>query len=213
MGGTWERKIGSVRRVLEASFALVSNRCLSRDEFATLLAEASAIVNNTPLWSNPDLPDDPTPLTPAMILTMKNTPNPCPKEPFSEEDLLHYSALRYKRVQYLSDQFWLRWRNEYLSTLTKRHKWKLRRPCIRTGDIVLIRDKAVPRNVWPLGRVEMPKRSKDGLVRSATVRLAPLSGKKQPRFMQRAVTDLVLLVPASGHECSPLGEGNDKDRN
>ena len=50
-GGSWERKIGSVRRVLESSMAVVSNKCLSRDEFATFIAEASAVVNNSPLWS------------------------------------------------------------------------------------------------------------------------------------------------------------------
>ena len=65
-GGTWERKIGSVRRVLEALLRLSSNRGLSRDEFCTLLADAANVVNSTPLWVTSSDPNDPNPLTPNM---------------------------------------------------------------------------------------------------------------------------------------------------
>ena len=46
-GGVWERKIGSVRRVLEGTLQMLGQRCLTRDELHTLLVEASAIVNST----------------------------------------------------------------------------------------------------------------------------------------------------------------------
>ena len=200
-GGAWERKIGSVRRVFEASLALVSNRCLSRDEFTTFLAEAAAIVNNTPLWSNPNHPDDPVPLSPAMLLTLRDNPNPAPRETFSEKDLASYGERRYRRVQYLSNQFWGRWRTEYLHTLSKRHKWKTRKACIQAGDVVLLRDKLVTRGEWPMGVVAHAKASSDGLVRSATIRLPPLRDSSRPRLVERAVSDMVLLVPSSGHEC------------
>ena len=199
-GGAWERKIGSVRRVFEASLALVSNRCLSRDEFTTFMAEAAAIVNNTPLWSNPNHPNDPVPLSPAMLLTLRDFPNPAPRESFSEKDLASYGERRYRRIQYLSDQFWGRWRAEYIQTLSKRHKWKTRKACLRAGDVVLLRDKQVPRNEWPMGIVAHAKVSSDGLVRSATIRLPPLRGGS-PRSMERAISDLVLLVPAGEHGC------------
>ena len=182
--------------------ALMSNKCLSRDEFCTVLAEASAIVNNTPLWTNPNHPDDPTPLTPAMILTMREVPNPQRKESFTEHDLNVFGPARYRRVQYLAEQFWQRWRTEYLSTLTRRHKWKTRRACIRVGDIVLMRDRGEPRNHWPMGRVEATKTSADGLVRSVTLRLAPLPGMPgKQRYLERALSDIVLLVPSEGHSC------------
>ena len=48
-GGSWERKIGSVRRVLEDALTSIGNRGVAQDEFTTLLAEAASIVNNTPL--------------------------------------------------------------------------------------------------------------------------------------------------------------------
>ena len=59
--GAWERKIGSIRRILEGSIALMGPRRLSFDEFSTFLAEASQILNNTPLWGISPDPSDPTP--------------------------------------------------------------------------------------------------------------------------------------------------------
>ena len=70
---------------------------------------------------------------------------------------------------------------------------------MQPGDVVLIRDKKVPRHSWPMGRIEVPKVSDDGLVRSATVRLAPLPGSTKARLIDRAVSDMVLLVPSEGH--------------
>ena len=144
-GGAWERKISSVRRVLEASFRLASNRGLSRDEFHTVLAEASSIVNNTPLWSTSQDPNDPAPLTPNMLLTLRENKESF-KENYAEIDLLAYGSKRYRRVQYLCDQFWIRWRNEYVHNLNKRQKWRQTKASIKKGDIVLMRDKQVPRN-------------------------------------------------------------------
>ena len=137
-GGAWERKIGSIRRILEGSIALMGPRRLSFDEFSTFLAEASQILNNTPLWGISADPNDPTPLTPAMLLTLRDQPNPPPLETFSERDLIAYGSRRNRRVQYLSDQFWIRWRKEFLHSLTKRHKWRMKERCISIGDIVLV---------------------------------------------------------------------------
>ena len=52
-----------------------------------------------------------------------------------------------------------------------------------------------------MGIIEEDKRGKDGLVRSVVVRLAPLKGRKQPRFFERAISDVVLLVPSANHPC------------
>ena len=180
---------------------VVSNRCLSREEFTTFIAEAAAIVNNTPLWTNPNHPDDPAPLTPAMILTLRDAPNPPLRESYTDSDLNAYGEQLYKCVQYLAEQFWGRWRSEYIRTLTRRHKWVTRKACIQPGDVALLRDKTVPRNMWPMGVVTHSKASDDGLVRSATLRLSPLSGKSSPRHVQRAISDMVLLVPSKNHSC------------
>ena len=200
-GGSWERKIGSVRRVLEATVVLTNNRFLSRDEFTTFLSESASIVNNTPLWATSTSPDDPTPITPNMLLTMRSPGPPTYLDSFSEDDMLAYGQRRYRRVLYLSDQFWLRWRTEYLHTLNARHKWKTKKPCIAPGDVVLIRDKNLPRNQWSMGRVINTRPSKDGLVRSVTILIPPLPGKKETRTVVRGITDLVLLIPSESHPC------------
>ena len=204
--GAWEIKIASVRRCLEAALLLVSNRGLSRDEFTTLLAESSAIVNNTPLYAPSADPNDPLPITPAMLLTLKDNPCPPPLESYSESDILQYGAKRYRRVQYLSCQFWSRWRKEYLQTLHQRHKWQTIKPCVTVGDIVLIRDKQIPRNQWPLGVVDSVNYSEDDLVRSVRVRQTPLPNSSKPRFKDRAISDIVLLIPAKDHPCFLQGE-------
>ena len=202
--GSWERKIGSVRRVMEAAYALTGNRLLSRDEFSTLLAEASNIVNNTPLWSISGNPNDPSPLTPMMILSPRtdNQWTTPPQDSFTHSDLLAYGQRRYRKVQFLASQFWSRWRSEYLLTLTRRHKWKTKKPCVSVGDVVIIRDRASPRNSWPMGKITSRRVSSDGLVRSVNLVLPPLPGRTQTREVQRPITDLVLLVPSDHHECA-----------
>ena len=167
---------------------------LSRDEFQTLLAEISSIINNTPLWTTPNDPNEPTPITPAMLLTLKDPNVNIDRCTYSQADLYNYGKARYRLVQFLSQLYWERWRKEYLSLLTERRKWKKVHPCLAKGDIVLLRDKGVHRNEWPTGVVSDTRISEDGLVRSATVRLPALSGRgNQPRLFTRAIADLVLL--------------------
>ena len=197
--GHVERKIGLVRKVMDASLLLVHQRPLSRDEFYTFLAEAASIVNNIPLWSATEDPNDPTPLSPAMLLTMKETPNPPSLEQFTEEDILSYGPRRYRRVKALSEHFWQRWKSEYLHSLQLRHKWKKARPCVSEGDFVLIKTKNVLRNRWTTGRVSSVKPSADGLVRSVSLVIPPLPGSDKTRTIQRAIADLVMLLPSQSH--------------
>ena len=196
-GGCYERKIGSIRRVLEASLLLMGPRSISRDEFSTLIQEAGSIVNNTPMWEVSSSPDDPTPLSPAMLITLRDFRDPVSTESFSEADLLSYGKLRWRRSQYLADSFWSRWRNEYLHTLQKRHKWLTVKPCITPGDLVLIRDKTSKRNNWPSGIVSEVHKSSDNLVRSVTLKTTGPSSRK----CTRAISDLVLLMPSKNHPC------------
>ena len=195
-GGCWERKIGSVRRVLEATFNLISQRGISRDEFITFLAEAASIVNNTPLWTPSNDPNDPSPLTPQMLLTLRRADEFHTLDDYTPEDILSYGPKRYRRCQYLASQFWHRWRSEYLHTLTSRQKWRKPSPCIQEGDLVLIKDKNLARNQWPMARVRLTKPSSDGLIRKVTLTLPPLPGRSSMRSLDRAIQDLVLLIPS-----------------
>ena len=95
-------------------------RTLSYDEFSTLLQEACCIVNNTPLTEVSDDARDPEPICPADLLLLRKNANPPELEQFSKEDLCQYGKLRYRKVQYLADCFWSRWRAEYITTLQKK---------------------------------------------------------------------------------------------
>ena len=86
-GGVFERKLGSLKSVLNATFKLTGKHNISRDEFATIIQEAVSIVNNTPLWEVSSDPNDPCPLSPANLLTLKEEPNPSTGE-YNENDLL-----------------------------------------------------------------------------------------------------------------------------
>lgn len=191
-GGVWERQVGSVKRILSACSMLLGNRYMTRDEFSTFLAEAASTINNTPMYEVSGDPNEPMPLTPANLLTFKDNPNPPPLENFDAKDLLAYGSRRWRRVQYLAEQFWSRWRREYIHQLQERSKWVKPRPNLKPNDIVLIRNREVKRNQWPLARVFSVKHSKDGLVRSAVLSLPPKNGLI--RTVERPITELVLLV-------------------
>ena len=134
-----------------------------------------------------------------MLLTLREDADVAQEE-FTPQDLLRYGKSRHRRAQYLAQQFWTRWRQEYLHTLTQRHKWKTRVPCISIGDVVLVRDKTAARNQWPMGLVSDVKTSKDGLVRSVTVKLASKT-KEKSRYFSRPISELVLFGPSSLHQC------------
>ena len=197
MGGAWERKIGSVRRVMEASLVLVGKRTLSYDELATILTAAADVVNSTPLWAVSADPNDPLPLAPNDLLRPRDGFASPPPEEYSEADLTRYGKLRYRKSQYLIDHFWCRWREEYVHSLTIRRKWTQPKRSLEVGDVVLLNDKGARRNEWPMGVVTQVKRSQDGLVRSATVKLAKKNSPHASSHVTRPIHKMVLFVPAS----------------
>lgn len=67
--GVWERVIGITRRVLDSLLMNGIKNKLTHEMLVTFLAEALAIVNSRPLVPLTSDPDDPTPLTPSLLLT------------------------------------------------------------------------------------------------------------------------------------------------
>ena len=101
---------------------LRQNRPLSRDEMHTFLVEAAGIVNHTPLYGVSTDPNDPAPITPSMLLTLRDDPSPRPPEEFSSSDALAFGPRRWRRAQFLADDFWTKWRRDYVQELQSRHK-------------------------------------------------------------------------------------------
>lgn len=73
-GGVWERQIATVRRVLNATLLEIGRQQLSHELLVTLMAEGTGIVKSRPIATIPLEIDEPQPLTPAMLLTMKTRP-------------------------------------------------------------------------------------------------------------------------------------------
>ena len=196
-GGIWERQIRTVRAILNVTV----NQCHGRlddSSLRTLFYEAMAIVNSRPLA--PCSLTDPIiePLTPNHLITMKSSTVGPPPGTFVKEDM--YAKKRWRRVQYLVEQFWSRWRKEYMLNLQQRNKWKVPRRNLRAGDVVILKDQESQRNDWPLGIITRTTLDEDGLVRRVWVRVGSreLDQKGRPlkkiSELERPIQKLVVLV-------------------
>ena len=198
-GGVFERQIGSIRKVL-SGLLLEHGSALTEECLITLLCEVAAILNCRPL-SHINLSDSTVePLTPNHLLTQKSQVVVSPPGTFVREDL--YLHKRWKRVQYIANIFWTRWKHEYLNTLNKRQKWTSERRNICVNDIVLLCDENAARSEWKIARVVEVFVSRDNLVRSVRLQMGTSNldskGKRmsEPCFLTRPVHKLVLLLEA-----------------
>ena len=197
MEGVWERQIRSVRNVL-ASLLQSNSTQLNGESSSTLLCEAEAIINSCPLTVDSlNDPLSPYPLTPNHLLMKVFLP---PPGVFQSADM--YCRKRWRRVQHLANEFWVRWKKEYLQSLQQRQRWTepRRETCI--GDVVIVKDDDQPRNNWKLARVVDTFTSADGHVHKVKIAVADHEldrSSKQVRpkkFLERPVQKLVLLQEA-----------------
>ncbi|KMQ82217.1 hypothetical protein RF55_23766 [Lasius niger] len=76
---------------------------------------------------------------------------------------------RFQTIQKLTQSFWKRWANEYLSNLQSRTKWRTEKPNFEKGQLVLLKNEALPVLKWKLARIVNVHVSKDNMVRVVTV--------------------------------------------
>ena len=197
-GGVWERQIRTVRNVLRSTLSPSSGR-LDDSSLRTFFYEAAAIVNSRPLTvDNLNDPNSPQPLTPNQLLTMKPIAALPPPGRFIREDM--YARKRWRHVQYLAEQFWGRWRREYLYNIATRQRWHTPRKNLTVGDIVMEKTDDLPRNKWKLAKVVETMTDKDGLVRRVKIQIGDQKiGKEgqrsgKPSIVERPVQKLILLL-------------------
>lgn len=185
-GGSWERLIRSVRKVLLGIPAL-QNREPTDETLDTYLKEAESIVNLRPLTQLNGDPDELPALTPSMLLTGSFAPT-VPIDIFHSADQLK-SDWRYTQIA--AQQFWERFLKEYLTTLNPRHKWQRSTPSFQVDDIVLVKEAKVNyRPLYPKARVTSLFPGPDGNVRNVEIRFA------DGRVLVR---DIRKLVPLERH--------------
>lgn len=175
---------------------------LDEDGLHTFLVETEAIINSRPLSVEDLSAEYPEPLTANHLLTSKSSVVLPPPGCFARADV--YSQKRWRRVQYLLNEFWSRWRTSYLQSLQTRSKWFRPQRNLRMSDIVVVQEDDKPRGQWRLARVVEVVPSKDGLVRKVHVAMADarLDGRgrrKHPiTYLERPVNKLILLITDNG---------------
>ena len=187
-GGVWERVIGSARRVMDGMLKELHGKTLDRDSLITMFAEASRVINTTPLWTTSWETEEPASLSPADLL-MINQYEGHHDYSATERDLLMYGRRRDMRAQYLVQCFRKRWDREYLTTMHQRSKWFRKIP-IDVGDIVLMVDEDKPRISWPLGAISKIFRGADGLVRSVVIKI----GGNTPKYYERPINKTISIL-------------------
>ena len=117
MGGVWERQIRTARNIFKGLLQTHSHK-MNDEGFHTLMLEVEAIMNARPLTVN--LINDAcseSPLSPNNILTLKSRFVFPPPGNFSKSDI--YCRKMWRRVQFVANEFWNRWRKEYLAEFSQ----------------------------------------------------------------------------------------------
>ena len=192
MGGVWERHIRSIRAILSALLK-THGRSLDDEALRTLLTETEGILNSRPLTTdNLNDVNSLIGLSPINLLTMKGKVIVPPPGEFSSADT--YSRKRWRRVQHISNEFWSRWRTEYLQQLQERRRWNKSRRNLMIGDVVLLKEQALidVRNDWQMAKVLRTFPGNDGHVRCVDIYVG-----QSKSVLRRPVTKLILLVEAN----------------
>lgn len=192
-GGAWERLVRSVKSALSVTLHEKSPR---EEVLATLLAEVEHTLNARPLTHVPVSREDPEALTPNHFLLgcSRGLPLTGPCESASRKT--------WKTAQALADEYWRRWVREYLPDLLPRGGARdvASRP-IKLGDVVIIVDASLPRNVWPRGVVTAVHPGPDGETRNVEVRT------KGGVF--RRPTSRLAVLPVEEEGCADASPGGD----
>ena len=148
-GGAWERLIGMSKKLIRS---MIGQNNVDEDDFETLISAAAGIMNRRPLMQSSADVDDPLVLSPAHFLYpyvfTNSTTSIMP--PADDADRLRHG---WKASRSWINEFWRRFKTEYLTTLFKRRR-TAKDDDLKIGDVVLINNLSDSREYWPLGRIE-----------------------------------------------------------
>ncbi|XP_075157917.1 uncharacterized protein LOC142231184 [Haematobia irritans] len=162
MGGIWEAAVKSMKTHLRK---VANNMKFTYEEFATLLVRIESVLNSRPLSPINEDPMELTALTPGHFLR-GSALTTAPEEYSDNLSLLN----RWKRLKIIQLHFAKRWKNEYISNLQRRYKWKVEQKNLKEGDLVVVKEDNLPPTEWRLGRVTKVYHGHDSKVRVAEIR-------------------------------------------
>ena len=177
-----ERMVRSVKTPLRI---IIGAAKLTERQLSVILTEIEGMVNNRPLSTVTDHPDDLVPITPAELIIgrrMEAIPDPNFKNKDSETNIQHL----WRKRQHVLNAFWKRWRHDYLLAQNVRKKWHTPSHEDLLNKVVLIQEDNLSRNEWRMGRITETIKSKDGLIRTVIV-------KTQTSTLRRPIQRIALL--------------------
>jgi hypothetical protein len=163
-GGWWERLVRTLKDLLRR---MIGTAELTKKELEKCLASISHTINNRPLTTVTEDPDDLAPLTPSMLL------RDLPVAGLPEGEVIGATRLRenYKKIRNLRRSLNNRFKKEYLSQLVQ-NKNEVKTSPPEVGDVVLVGSNDGKRFEWPLGRIIELHPGQDKQVRVAKVKTA-----------------------------------------
>ena len=211
-GGVFERMVRSTKRCLRK---IIGQAKLSYDELLTTVTEIEAIINSRPLsYLTPD--DLEEPLTPSHLLIGRRVlslPDNLSYQGEPEDSDFQMSAddlsRRVKHLNNTLNQFWRRWRHEYLIELREAHRHSSSMASgaqIAIGDLVMVHNEKQPRGFWKMAKVENLIIGKDQKTRGATLRVS--SGNGKSTVLQRPIA---LLYPLEINCCDTTARVNSSE--
>jgi predicted DNA-binding ribbon-helix-helix protein len=179
-GGAWEIMVKAMKRALTA---LSKGQAMNEDTFHTYLCIAMNMINNRPLLKHysQELPHF---LTPNDFITGRQD---CSLVPSTEAMPSTRLGNRWRQLETLGNQLWHRFVTEILPELAPRQKWKRLFDNLKEGTLVLVVEPGLPRGSWKVALVIKVELGRDGLARSAVVKI----GAKE---YDRPVTRLIPLI-------------------
>ena len=151
---------------------MIGQQVLTYEELNTVLIQVECLLNSRPIG----LVNQSDPLTPAHFLSL--TPlKAFPALDVSDRPLNRLN--RYELIQNIVQNFWKRWKSEYLTTLQLRYKWNSQEQPIQVGSVVLLCDENAPPLEWKFAKIVECIFGNDGVCR--VVKLRTVSGNELTR--------------------------------
>jgi len=174
----------------------ISRRKPSLIELQTFISDAVRIVNDWPLTTISDQPNDLSPITPSSFLGQQLSPNTLLCELHDKgnlrKDFLFNSTLIHR--------FWLGWMKLYLPSLQGRNKWRKLQKNLVPGKLVLVGDAEdiSSKGAYRLGRIHRrhPQfRKGKEVVRWVTVAVLGRESAAGNREIEYVLRDLSKIAP------------------
>lgn len=165
----------SIKVTKDALYRIFGTTKLTENEFYRALKCAQSRVNQRPLVGVYDDPSDDNLLTLTgrhLKLGRAATTLPSSIDELYNLDNIRLSIMgRSSKRNIIEETFYIKWKHEYLSSLSKNKGIASTSKDVKVGSIVLLLNERKTRDDWPIARVERVFNNKDNVVRSVELSL------------------------------------------